>query len=314
MNEHIYGIKASEVASVLAADCDAFVIISDLRIVAEVQRFFGSLAISLFVYRNLSGSQLKKILETRSVLNAAITSDRQTRLNRLYLMQRQYVENIALFDHVILNTTKATDMLRQVRNVVASYRSGKTRAAIRGPVVFLIAAASGAGKRTLMSAMYTLGRRSINVIRKATTRAMHPDDGDEIYQVTDDELATLDIRYRFHETDYGIDTAPIWDSLADGRPQILITNIQQFARFRAIFGDLVVCVYLHATRTRKQLYESQLRRHKDPRKAKMKVREISRIHEDYIRNIPDFHHVLLNTIQREDFWEQMFRLIQHYKP
>ena len=105
----------------------------------------------------------------------------------------------------------------------------------------------------------------------------------------------------------------MWQSLAEGRPQILITNIQQFARFREIFGDLVVSVYLHATRTRKELYESQLLRHHDAETAREKVKEISKIHQDYIANIASFQHVLLNTIQREDFWEQMFRLIQAYR-
>ena len=81
-------------------------------------------------------------------------------------MQRLYVENIAQFDHVVLNTTTPRDMLQQVRNLVSAYRAGSIRRSSRGPVVFLVAAASGTGKRTLMDAMFTLGRRSIKESQK----------------------------------------------------------------------------------------------------------------------------------------------------
>ena len=204
-------------------------------------------------------------------------------------------------------------MLRQVHNLVSAYRSKNIQPPASGPIIFLIAAASGTGKRTLMHAMWTFGKRSIQVIRKATTRRMHKDDGPEIYRVSETALGGMDIRYEFHHTSYGIDTQPIWEGIAAGRPQILITNMQQFDRFRSEFGDIVVCLYLHATRTRAELFKSQLHRHRSSAKATAKVHEIAQIHEGYIQNISSFRHVLLNTIQREDFWEQMFRLILYYK-
>src|SRR2546430_870498 len=157
-------------------------------------------------------------------------------------MQRQYVENITLFDHAILNTGEPDEMLQQVRNIVNGYEADIIRKGMKGPVIFLIAAASGSGKRTLMSAMFTFGRRSIQVIRKATTRRIHDDDGQEIYHVDKIDDRDFDINYVFHNTEYGVDTAKIWENLARGRPQILITNMQQFQKFRDKFGPLTVCV------------------------------------------------------------------------
>lgn len=318
LQTNIYGIKADEVTALLARGYNVFVALSDLRVVEEVKHYFGSLAVSLYIYRNLSSSQLRQILQQRenhrdrSNKPITFTKEGRTRINRLYLMQRQYVENITLFDHAILNTGKPEEMLQQVRNVVAGYETGSIRKGMKGPVIFLIAAASGSGKRTLMSAMYSFGRRSIQVIQKATTRKIHDEDGQEIYHVDKIDEDRFDINYIFHKTEYGIETAKIWENLARGRPQILITNMQQFQKFRDRFGPLTVCVYLHATRTKKQLYEWQLKRHRNAEQARGKVSELGKIHQDYIDNIAHFHHVLLNTIEVEDFWEQMFRLIRFY--
>jgi len=275
------------------------------------------------VYRNLSDAQLKKVLQEREKAlgikqrdTVTFAKQRQTRLNRLYLMQRQYIDNITLFDHVVLNTRKPQDMLQQVTNLVKGYEKGIVRKDMKGPVIFLIAAASGAGKYTLISAMYDLGRRSIRVIKKATTRDVkyppNGDDGKEIYHVDEIDPNEFDINYVLKDTEYGIKTTEIWRDISRGRPQILITNMQQFHKFREKFGPLVVCVYLHATRTREQLFEWQRRKH-GVEKAKVKVANLDRIHQDYIDNIAEFQHVLLNTLEKEDFWEQMFRLIKFYR-
>lgn len=320
MNNYIYGIRAGEVMDIIGQGYNVFIVLSDLRIVEEVKQFFGSIAVSLYIYRNLSPAQLGKVLEEREKARGIkqentvpFPKQKQTRLNRLYLMQRQYVDNITLFDHAILNTRKPQDMLQQVTNLVEGYEKGIMRKGMKGPVIFLIAAASGAGKHTLMSAMYDLGRRKISVVKKATTRPIHVDDGSEIYRVDDIDPSKFDINYVFHDTAYGIATAQMWQNLSQGRPQILITNIQQFHKFRRKFGPLVVCVYLHATRTRKQLFEWQVKRHKDVAKAKLKAKELDRVHQDYIENIAEFQHVLLNTLEKEDFWDQMFRLIKLYR-
>jgi guanylate kinase len=325
MNNYTYGIKAEEIADLLGQGCNVFIILSDLRIVEEVKHFFGSIAVSLYIYRNLSTYQLKKILEEREIARGIKQDDtvpfarqKQTRLNRLYLMQRQYVDNITLFDHVILNTSKPQYLLQQVTKLAEGYEKRLVHKDMKGPVIFLIAAAPGAGKRTLMSAMYDLGRRSITVVEKATTRPKHDDDGEEIYHVDEIDPNKFDINYTYHDqyTGYGIETARMWQNLSKGRSQILITNMQQFQKFREKFGPLVVCVYLHATLTRKQLkqlFELQVKRHGDKEKAKQKVKEHNNIHQDYIDNIAEFQHVLLNTLEKEDFWEQMLRLIRFYK-
>lgn len=317
--DELYGIKAEEIAGLLRAGCNVFIILSDLRIMEEVKQFFGSLSVSLYIYRNLTDDQLEGCLEERErgrdvkQENAApFEKQRQTRLNYLYLMQRQYVDNIALFDHVILNTTDPQDMLHQVTNLVEGYEKGLIRKGMKGPVIFLIAAASGSGKGTLMKAMYGFGRRLITVVEKATTREIRPHDGNEIYHVDEIDPDKFDIVYEFHGTEYGIETKRMWQNLSESRSQILITNMQQFDNFREKFGPLVVCVYLHATLTKEQRFELEVKKHGEE-KAKLRAEKADRIHQDYIDNIAEFQHVLLNTMEKEDFWDQMFRLMRFYR-
>jgi len=323
MNNNIYGLKAKEIVDCLKNGQNVFIIISDLRVIEEFKKHFGTLVSVIYIFRNMNEDELNVILENRKkektnipdTNNIEEDTESKIRKNRLYLIQRQYVENIALFDHVILNRTdKKEEMLEQLNNIVNSYSNEKTIAKINGPVLFLIAAASGAGKRTLMHAMFKMGRRSIKVIKKYTNRGVQPDDGDEIIPNTEIEFNTdFDIKYPFGKNWYGIKSNDIWNNLAHGFPQIIITNMNEFHQFSKKFGSAAIGVYLHATRTKEEIFELQKKKLGSEKDAQEKVDKMEEIHRGYINSIANFKHVLLNTIEKEDLWEQMFRLIKYYQ-
>ena len=321
MNNHTYGFRSVDIIDCLKKGKNVFIIISDLRIIKDFKKYFGSLVTVIYIFRNMSESDLNKILETRNKQNEEknkqtdISKDTENKIrkSRLYLIQRQYVENIALFDYVILNrTNKQKEMFEQLLNIVDAYSKGQVIPRSKGPVIFLIAAASGAGKRTLMQAMYTLGKRTIKVIQKSTNRTTQDDDGPEIIPNTIIDK-NFDIRYEFNSNQYGIKSNEIWNNFAEGRPQIVITNMDEFNQFTEIFGRAAIGVYLHATRTQKEILELQKRKLNSEDKAKKKVQKMEEIHQGYIKNIAKFKHVLLNTIAKEDLGEQMLNLIEHYK-
>ena len=314
LNNNIYGFKAIDIIECLKRGKNVFAIISDFRIIEEFKKHFGSLVSIIYVFRNMDEQELNIILEERNK-KTTISDDTETKIrkNRLYLIQRQYIENISLFDHVILNRRdKQGEMCEQLTNIVDAYSKGLSIKHSNGPVVFLIAAASGAGKRTLMHAMYTFGSRTIKVIRKSTDREAQDEDGSEIITGIniDDKF---DIQYEFNGNKYGIKSSEIWDNLANGYPQIVITNMDEFHQFTNIFGQTAIGVYLHATRTQKEILELQKRKLKSQEKANKKAQKMEEIYEGYIKNIANFKHVLLNTIEKEDLWEQMFRLIKYYQ-
>ena len=320
MNNKIYGFKAEDIINCLKQGRNVFFIMSDIRVIDEIKKYFGAYVSVLYVFRNMTDEEFDNILDERDSKSKeekqviADDTERKIRKNRLYLIQRQYVENISLFDHVILNRkNKANEMLVQVQNIVLANNNNIMAIRPKGPVIFMIAAASGAGKRTLMQAMFSLGKKSIKVIIKATDRNAQEDDGQEIESNKKISPEEYDINYEFNNNKYGIKSADIWHNLATGYPQIIITNMNQFDRFKTIFGSAAVGVYLHATRTREEILELQTKKLKSTQKALSKVKKMEEIHQGYINNIHRFNHVLLNTIEREDLWEQMFRLIKFYQ-
>lgn len=320
MNDYFYSFKAGDIINLLKTGKNVFLIISDLRIVEEIKKFFGIHVCILYLFRNMTETELHKILEERNITSPIISqekieTEKKIRTNRLYLIQRQYVENIAMFDHVILNRTdKIDEMLTQIRILVTAPLSQQSNNLIaKGAVIFLIAAGSGAGKRTLTHAMYSLGKKSITVVRKATDRIKQEDDGPEIVCGVKNIVKNYDISYSFNKNKYGFKSSQIWDNLKKNIPQILITNMDEFYEFQNIFNGACICVYLHATRTERQILNWQEKKLGNKQKAKQKVQKLEEIHQGYIKNIHRFNHVLLNTIEKEDLWEQMFRLIKYYQ-
>ncbi len=316
MQDNFYGFKQEDLIEPLKKGLNVFIIISDLRTIREMQAFFGELVIVLYIFRNMTQEEFELILKERKKGKKEKSNKSENiRKNRLYLIQRQYIENITTFDNVILNRkNNSSEMLEQVKNIVNNSSNNHFTKNKKGPVIFLIAAASGAGKRTLMNAMWNLGRKSITVIKKETNRDKQLGDGDEIIPgVKDLKEKNYEITYPFNENLYGIDTEQIWDNLKLGLPQIVITNMQQFEKFKQIFGNLTVNIYLHSTRTKEEILEFQTKKLKSEEKAIRKVQKIDVVHSDYIENISKFRHILLNTIEKEDLWDQMFNLINSYK-
>lgn len=320
MNNNIYGFKAVDIINCLREKKNVFIILSDIRVIEEFKKFFGVYVSVIYIFRNMNEKELTRILNKRkekkinNLVQESEDTEKKIRMNRLYLIQRQYVENIALFDHVILNRkNKKMEMYKQLKNIVLSFSQGNINPRPKGPVIFMIAAASGAGKRTLIQAMYSLGKRSIKVIQKATDRPAQDDDGREIIPDVKIDKKIYDINYIFNSNTYGINSIDIWQNVALGQPQIVITNMDEFTQFTNIFGNAAVGVYLHATRTQEEILDLQTKKLKSKEKALAKVAKMEEIHQGYIKNIHLFKHVLLNTIEKEDLWEQMFRMIKFYQ-
>ena len=316
MQDNFYGFKLTDIIEPLKQGKNVFLVLSDMRVIEGLRAFFGNFVSVIYLFRNMSEDEFEQIMEARRRrLGQAERKSVSIRRNRLYLIQRQYIENIALFDHVLINRGgRDGEMLTQMVNIIEGDRCGGCQNRHRGPVIFLIAAASGAGKRTLMQAMYSLGSKSITVIPKETDRPVQPEDGKEIIAGMSDLQRKYRIHYVFDGKQYAVNDSLIWDNLKAGLPQIVITNMQQFDRFQEIFGKTTVSVYVHATRTKDEIFEHQKRKLGDAKKARAKVEKLEKVHQDYIANIAGFQHVLLNTIEKEDLWDQMFRLIKFYNP
>jgi len=282
--------------------------------------------------------------------HAYATDSRSTeiRAQKIRAFHIRYIEHLHMFDHVILNYSenKPEEMTAQARHLILGLDSFEVYKKKISPPIFVVAAASGAGKGTLMEMLHLIGRDKVRITSKLAKRAPKEEDKrDGMIALTrkpDDpkpewpewwteEMRTVggngdfppeyDLRWEFHKsgvkargTEYAVSTAEIQQNLEEGMPQIFVSNMDQFATFRALWPNNVIFVYLHRLVSEHDNREFQMAKWKDnPLEAETRIVEKQYVHESYIKNIAQFDHVLLNTDFQEDLYDQMFRLLEYYE-
>lgn len=155
--------------------------------------------------------------------------------------------------------------------------------------------------------------------------------------------------WKFHNgsTSYAVNRQEIDENISKGISQIFISNIQQIEEAKKYYPDNIVILYLHAAHTSateehiKQKRKTEVLREEGFNirlKNKEEIKEefngliqnnmltqekykkliendreeIKKVFNDYINNIANIDHVLLNTGSREDLVEQMINLITYY--
>jgi len=247
----------------------------------------------------------------------------RVRIDKIRQFHNRYIDNIGLFDHVILNFDRSSLRvpLRQAENVLQNDHSQTIHDRPQPvhhkpqPVIFMVCAPPGAGKGTLMENLNIMGKDKVRIVTKMAKRSEEATDKrDGMVAIGDDGVFPEEFGWRwvFHgNTEYAVSVSEINANIASGHPQIFISNMSQMSAARALFGDRIVFLYLHST-----LSEDQRRAHfvrkLGPRRAEERVRSADRVFLEYVDNITHFDHVLLNTTYPEDLYDQMFRLLEHY--
>lgn len=255
----------------------------------------------------------------------------EVRTVKLRDFHKSYLDNIHIFDHVILNYKfdegengiKGFDMYRQGCNILQFYlNGGKPKPHKNKPVIFVVAAASVAGKGTLLETIGDTSEKSIiSIITKQAKReAKTKDKRDGMIAIgKEGEFdKEFDIQWEFHKnkstgkgTEYAISSKQISDNIEIGCSQIVISNTNQFDMFKQRYGERVVFIYLNRLQSREDK-EKYLLEHETLKDAQDKLSESDEVYENYIDKLVEFDHVLLNTSFQEDLYEQIFTLIEHY--
>lgn len=274
------------------------------------------------------------------------------RAERIRAFHTRYVDHLTLFDHVILNYTEGApeEMSLQMRNVIAnSATHGVFHRCKQYPPIFIVAAASGAGKGTMMEILGLVGTDRVKLTSKLAKRNKKsndkrdgmlaigkptepPDKWPEWPEWWTEEMLSCarsgrfppeyDLRWVFHKqrdgeaggkgVEYAVSSQEIAENIRKGLPQIFISNMDQFGRFREMYGNRAVFVYLYrlaSAEDTKAWYESV---NPDKADARARIEEIRRVHESYMERIGEFDHVLLNTTHQEDLYDQILNLIEYY--
>ena len=267
------------------------------------------------------------------------------RAERIRAFHTRYIEHITLFDYVILNYTEDApeEMTGQMRSIILKH-SKFERDGVKYPPIFVVAAASGAGKGTLMQMLGLIGNDRVRLVSKLGLRPKKgndkrdgmlaigtPDNPPEGWPDwpdwwTDDMVlaakrgvrpAVYDLCWEFHKregraTRYAVSSTEIDRNIAEGVPQILISNMGQFEMFRQRYGERVVFVYLYRLSSAGDTAAWYSDVNPDKGDAETRILEIREVHEEYLERIAEFDHVLLNTARKEDLYDQMFQLLEYY--
>lgn len=115
-----YGLELKTLFDHLVRGNSPIVILNDVRTVEDVRSALGGMVRSLFVFRE--GPRVesyRKLAQSRNVPNE---EDLQRRFNKAQAIYRIYIENIHLFDHVIINSGNLKDLRTQARQIVKGLR------------------------------------------------------------------------------------------------------------------------------------------------------------------------------------------------
>ena len=391
INNVKYGIKIAPIKSLLDRGFNAFIILSDFRVIRQVKKLMGQQAKALYVSSAIDANRLRRIQserlgfsptdEEKTILayhfartsaaarlgwwdrvsdcmtalesdwHAYATDARSTeiRAQKIRAFHIRYIEHVHLFDNLILNYSenKPEEMGDQAKHLLKRVDQLAPYKKKAFPPVFVVAAASGAGKHILMEMLHVIGRDRVRITSKLAKRAPQREDrgdgmiallrsdGDERPQWpewwTQDMRAfgekgefppAYDLQWVFHKkqgltgtgTQYTVSSMEIQRNIDQCMPQIFVSNMDQFESFRERWPYNTVFVYLHRLVSEHENREFQIDKWKgNPAEAEARIAEKQYVHDMYTQRIAEFDHVLLNTAYKEDLYDQMFRLLEFYR-
>lgn len=103
-----YGIHFSKIYEYLKQGKSPIIILNDVRTVEDIRTFMGEQCISLFVFRKVPE---KNDFHHIGLERKTSIKETETRFDKANAIYRIYIENIQLFDKLILNTQNGYDSL-----------------------------------------------------------------------------------------------------------------------------------------------------------------------------------------------------------
>lgn len=114
-----YGVALETIFKHLAEQRSPIIILNDIRAVEDVRNCWKGLVRSIFIFRKLSLDEYRELAELRGFGEEETPEMRYQKAQTLY---RIYIENIHLFDHVVLNSEGLIELNVQVGEIVKGLR------------------------------------------------------------------------------------------------------------------------------------------------------------------------------------------------
>jgi guanylate kinase len=311
-----YGFSSQDVWASLNDKKSIVVIVNDIRTIKLLKQKFGNLTYTIYIHSNIDREKIEKVIKERdpSADEKFLVRDTERRIEKIKTIHRKYIENTYLFDTTIINIFEENKkpielklQLQQIYNkeVVKSSLGSTCR-------MIIIAAGSFAGKDDLVNAMIQIEPNKVAFYQKGTTRPKMPDDKNELKHFDSKQLPdTYDFIYEKNSYQYGLSTKGLWNELSREKiVLIVLSDLELIKSLKRKFNQICSVIYLHANIDKEKLEKAR---------AEMSAEEFDKrekssveLHEIYVNNINVFDHVLLNTSESEDLYEQAFNILDHY--
>jgi len=184
-----YGLKYIDLKKRLENNISPIVVINDVRVVEELKSKFPSQILSLFIFREII-NDVETHKNAGKSRGGVTLEDSEKRFKKAESLYRIFIENIFVFDRVILNIPKERTGLQgvdiakiQVEKIIEGVISGKINLSNiikKGPKLFIISGNAQSGKDDIVKAANIMGKIQSDPLIKHTTRWQEETDGDEI--------------------------------------------------------------------------------------------------------------------------------------
>ena len=265
------------------------VVINDIMAMAKLKKECAKrdgdiCVISVFIFRRIPVRE--EYFEESKKRGNVDAYETQQRFDKAKTVYRIFIENMHMFDYVMLNTTpyKEDELWTDDTRIDLQIRAIRDNIILQGirpncrihrgkPVVYIISGNGASGKDELIEATYSLGKLYADVIPKYTSRKQKPDDGPEIIckiikNVDGEEVpnpAYEDFlrkrkrnpnRYMSYmgnggKFEYSFDEHLLQAGLRAGRSQVIaLSDINTIKNLKEKYGEQIVTVYCNSQITK----------------------------------------------------------------
>ncbi len=119
-----YGFHFNTLYEHLSKGNCPIVIVNDIKVLQDIKTALGSQVISIFMYRkqpvlqDFINEEMARFNNPTDEMLEKIKKTATTRYNKAIIIYRIYIENIALFDNVVLNVDTLENSKKQVETII----------------------------------------------------------------------------------------------------------------------------------------------------------------------------------------------------
>ncbi len=309
-----YGFRSEAVWSCFKKGKSVAVIVNDMRTIKLLLRKFGSLARTIYVHSNVNSDSIRLLAAERhtDIDSTVLAKDIEKRINKIKTTHSRYIENSALITYTILNIGSFSDLEKQVDGIIHDHHL-ETRRQLSPLKLFVIAGASYSGKDELVKALQQMDAQKVNMYQKGSNRPKRKGDADELLHFPKGIPDRYDIQYTRQGYIYSISTEELWSIFSDGKiALVVVSDLDVIKRLKQNFGSLCSVLHLHASFNIDEIQKKMIISGISNTEYQARLSGIKELQQDYIENISIYDHVLLNTAEKEDLYDQASNLLEHY--